>query len=326
MTQNDASGALKNYLPYKLITVDDQLQLHWLNTFGMPFTEPFFNETILKCLSARTTGNFKPVSDLQMVNYWAAELPPVEPSAIIFHISRCGSTLVSQLLATLSRHIVLSEVPVFDDILRLQLQQAAFDEQTTSTLLTSVLKFYGVNKTGETQSDLFIKTDCWHLFFYEQLRRLYPGTPFIIIYRSPDAVFRSHSKMPGMHTIRHMIEPALFGFEAGSAAFESQETYLATVIERYLEKSLEIAEVDNNTLLLNYSEGPMAMIKQTAAFTGISLSTPELANMEERSRYHSKKPEEQFSEEPVINVPPALGAAINAYQKLDKKRLSTIGF
>ena len=316
--------ALKNWIPYKLVSDADSITCLWLNTFSFLYTKPFFKDTLIKINSARTNFRIRSASNLQMINTWAADLPAVEPKAIIFHISRCGSTLISQLLATLPRHIVLSEVPVFDEILRLRLNRSGFDQQATGELFTSALRFYGQNKTGETQSEVFIKADCWHLFFYEQLRWLYPKTPFIIIYRSPDAVFRSHRKMPGLHTVPYLIEPALFGFEEGSGVFETLEIYLAAVIESYLKKSLDIVSADNNTLLLNYNEGPMPIINQIATFAGISLNARELDDMAERSRYHSKKPLEHFSEEPVDSFPPVLYSAMDTYKTLDKKRLASV--
>ncbi|MES2112202.1 MAG: sulfotransferase [Bacteroidota bacterium] len=309
---------LKNQLPYKLVKTNDQLQCRWMDTLGMRFTEPFFEETIMKCRSARANPRMESVSDMQMLAEWSAPMPDIKPAAIIFHISRCGSTLLSQLLATLPQHIVLSEVPLFDEILRLPLKDTGFNEKDTSSLLAAALQFYG--QSDDCQSHVFIKADCWHLFFYEQLRRLYPEVPFIILYRSPDAVFRSHKKMSGMHVVRYMIEPQLFGFEPDGPVFENQDIYIAAVIASYLKKSLEIAENDSNTLLLNYNEGPMQMIDKIASFAGISLTAQELGSMEERSRYHSKKPGERFGEEPVRNVEPVLHDAMKAYQKLDKKR------
>jgi hypothetical protein len=50
-----------------------------------------------------------------------------------------------------------------------------------------------------------------------------------------------------------------------------------------LKKSPGIVSADNNILLL---KGPM--ISRMASFAGVNLSTPELDDMAERSRYHSK--------------------------------------
>src|SRR6202012_4903817 len=148
-------------------------------------------------------------------------------------------------------------------------------------------------KTGK-ETRLFIKTDSWHLFFYKQLRQLYPSVPFILIYRCPGEVFSSHKKTPGMQAVPGLIEPQIFGFKPEELAYDL-DTYLANVLERYLQQYVEITATDNNCLLLNYNEGPMQMIKKIGLFTNISFSREALHNMEERSRYHSKRPDEPFA-------------------------------
>ena len=319
---------IENWIPYKLIKADGQLQCHWLNTYGNRFTEPFFDETILKCRSTHTRNyTFSSVSDLEMPMTWAHDLNEVEPAAFIFHISRCGSTLVSQLLATSAENIVLSEVPFFDDILRLPFKEPDFKETEINSLLTTAFKYYSQEITkpttsfGEKEKHLFIKADSWHIFFYRQLRQLYPNVPFILIYRRPDEVFRSHHKVPGMQAVPGMLEPQLFGFKAEEIGHDAG-IYLANVLTSYLSKYLEIAANDNKCLFLNYNEGPMQMIKKVAAFSNVHLSQEDLQNMEKRSHYHSKKPREHFSEETVTKVPSCLDKAMELYQILDEKRIA----
>jgi hypothetical protein len=322
------SHPLTNWIPYKITNAEGQTYCHWLNTFQVPFTDPFFESTLLKCRVMENRYPFEPVSNLEALTEWAADIHPAEPVAFIFHISRCGSTLVSQLLAASAQHIVLSEAPFFDDILRLPFKNSSYDEQSTSALFSASLRFYGQqrmlndNSSDEIRPKVFIKSDCWHLFFYEQLRRLYPSVPFIAIYRTPDYVYHSHKKMPGMHIVPGLIEPELFGFEPGNAVFENHDTYLAGVLERYLVKCTQIAETDDNFLLVNYNEGPMQMIKKIAAFANISLSSTDLQTMEERSLYHSKNPGQLFNEERITDIPPVLDKAMEAYRVVDQKRLA----
>ncbi len=40
---------------------------------------------------------------------WALASPGLQPSGIVFHVSRCGSTLVTQAFAALDDHVTLSE-------------------------------------------------------------------------------------------------------------------------------------------------------------------------------------------------------------------------
>jgi hypothetical protein len=318
---------IENWIPYKLIKADGRLQCYWLNTYGNRFTEPFFDETILKCKSTHARNYIFPsVSDLEIMKAWAQNLNEAVPAAFIFHISRCGSTLVSQLLATSAENIVLSEVPFFDDILRLPFKEPLFKETEINSLLTTAFKYYSQAITsptasfGKKEKHLFIKADSWHIFFYRQLRQLYPKVPFILIYRRPDEVFRSHRKVPGMQAVPGMLEPQLFGFKAEEIGHDPG-IYLANVLTSYLSKYLEIAANDNKCLFLNYNEGPMQMIKKVAAFSDISLSLENLQNMEKRSHYHSKKPDEHFSEVAITEVPLCLNKAMELYHILDKKRI-----
>ncbi|MDB5086584.1 MAG: hypothetical protein JWR09_578 [Mucilaginibacter sp.] len=311
---------LKNWIPYKLVNIDGQMQCYWLDTFNKPFSEPFFDETILKYRSLRSkNGAIESISDLQLFDEWADNLPDVEPAAIIFHISRCGSTLVSQLLSTSNEHIVMPEVRFFDDLLRLPYQYPGFTADATSRLLKKAIKYYG-QKKSESEKRLYIKADSWHIFFYEQLRQLYPTVPFVLMYRNPNEVFNSHKKLPGMQSVPGLIEPGVFGFKDGGEAQYNHDEYLAAVLEKYLDKYLQIIKTDSRFLLVNYNEGPMPVMQRIAAFTNTPVSDDALLAMEKRSRYNSKRPGEVFSEIAPINIPQCLDKTMELYYQLDEKR------
>ena len=42
----------------------------------------------------------------------------MRPSGFIFHMSRCGSTVISQMLAALAEHVVVSEAGPIDALAR----------------------------------------------------------------------------------------------------------------------------------------------------------------------------------------------------------------
>src|SRR5690349_8754340 len=110
-------STLENWVPYKLTSLEDLLHCEWLFTGDKEFTEPFFDETIAKCRQLYYRGRIS-ISSIDVLPHWSNEIESVPPSAFIFHVSRCGSTLASQLLALDQTNIVLSEVPFFDALLR----------------------------------------------------------------------------------------------------------------------------------------------------------------------------------------------------------------
>jgi hypothetical protein len=310
---------LQNWIPYKITDTANEPLCHWLNSYNKPFTEPFFDETITACKALRNKP-LNSTSSLAVFDEWCADVEYVKPTAFIFHISRCGSTLVSQLLGTDEQNICLAEVPFFDDALRLHFKNPRYNTDKAGHLFTTALKFYAKKRNG-TEKRLFVKTDSWHIFFYEQIRKLFPDVPFILLYRNPAEVLNSHSKQRGMQAVPGLIEPELLGFEPAEAFNTNLDEYTAKVLARYLTRYLEISQKGDNTLLLNYNQGPMAMIQSIAGFTNTPISQNIILKMQKRSEYHSKRPGQAFAEEQTKQVPALLSGAMQLYEKLNATNL-----
>ncbi len=293
---------------------------HWLNTNNNTFTEPFFHETIGKIRSSLKGHWLNSVSDLEMLKIWAEDMEAVAPTAFIFHVSRCGSTLLTQLLSTNEQNIVLSEVPFFDSLLRAPYQPTRVSKQEAYILLKAAFKFYGQKRTGN-EKHLYVKLDSWHINFYQELRALFPDVPFIMLYRKPNEVLDSHRKLRGMQAVPTVIEPEIFGFTSEDLTVNNLDAYLAKVLERYFEKFLEAAEHDPLSMLLNYNEGIATMINRLAAFTGIEFNDRQLADMQERSKFHSKFPDQVFNEDRGQQIPPYLEKVMALYEQTEQKRL-----
>jgi len=297
---NSIKETLQNWIPSKLIFEKDIHLCRWLYTKNQPFTDPFFGETVMKCLPfPENSKQFKCTTSVEMIAEWAQHIDAVYPTAFIFHVSRCGSTLVSQALGMNSENISLSEVALFDELLKLPMNEHNTDDKKTNELLAGAITFYGARRTFQ-EKRLFIKTDSWHLFFYEQLRALYPNTPFIILYRTPDEVLKSNSRKKGMQGNPEFVPPSLFGFNETQGAFMHPDQYMALVLEKYFCNIIEIATNDGSNLLLNYNEGLSVMMQKIAAFTGMELSPAEEMRIAERSAFDAKNPAEKFVEKNMV--------------------------
>ena len=297
---------MTGWIPYKLIPGNGQPLCRWLQIKDSPFSDPFFADTISKCMS-NGVHHYHSVSTVNLLPALANDIDPVEPSAFIFHISRCGSTLLSQLLDINPNHIVLSEVPFFDELLRGNIPE-----------LRSAIQFYGQKRTGH-ETHLFIKTDSWHVCFYKTLRELYPSVPFILLYRDPREVIRSQQKKRGMQAVPGVIEAEIFGFK--NEPVTDLDVYMANVVERYLTLFDEIINTDERALLVNYNQGMMNVAEDVAAFTGLDLSNEEREKMETRCQYNAKYPEQIFSEAAIDTAPPPyLQKCMELYERLEKMR------
>jgi hypothetical protein len=310
-------------LPEKLVLQSEQLLCRWIYSGNHSFTEPFFSDTLSHLLSLEANHSRERIfSDLEEMCLLSSGVDYVEPSLFIFHVSRCGSTLISQLLSVDPAHIVLSEVPFLDDLLRLpykkQMEAVLPD---VNSLFGAALRFYGQKRTG-IETKLFIKMDSWHLFFYHQLRKMYPDTPFVIIFRSPEEVMSSQHRRRGMHSVPGVIEPVVFGFTEKDMSFDF-DLYMSKVLERYYEAILTIHKDDPSCLLVNYNGGIPPLLHSILEKASVHSSPSVQQKMNERLRYHSKSPHESYQADSVLSFPPGiLTNCLDLYQQLEEKRLA----
>ena len=314
------NDALKNWVPYRLLMDNGGAFCQWLNLKDKKLVEPFFADTISV---ARETRSQRCVSDLYVLPEWAASLPAVPPSAFVFHVSRCGSTLLSQVLSLNESNIVLSEVPFLDELLRLHYKQPGADLKMVDEQFSAALCLYGQRRTDNEQN-LFIKADCWHIFFYERLRSLYPMVPFFLLYRQPVEVLQSQQKKKGMQAVPGVIEPAIMGieFKDNDPLLFDHDLYFATVLEKIMGRFLEVIEKDNNAYLLNYTEGAMNWLNKMASVGGFTISEEWKEQVKERANFHGKYPQQPFEKEENIEPPASLTKCNEYYAMLEEKRQS----
>lgn len=317
------SSALKNWVPYKLLPqAKGEALCKWFYLGDETIAEPFFNDTISKCKKLLENSKLRSsVSDLTILPQWASASETIAPTCIIFHVSRCGSTLLSQLLSLQKQNIVLSEVPFFDELLRYGRKNNNMHQILLQ--FDAAIHLYGAKRNKEQQY-VFIKADSWHIHFYKELRELYPTVPFILLYRKPDEVIRSQQKQRGMQAIPGLIEPELFGLKKEviekitSIPFDE---YMAMVLESYYTAFIHVLKNDSNAVAVNYNEGGMEILQKTASVTNIEISATELLDMQQRAVFHAKYPEEKFNEAAITEAAPSyLQTAFTLYYELEKIR------
>lgn len=307
---------LAGWIPWKI--VEPGPNLAWLPLDGEPFHEPFFQDSLLRLKSKqhvfmRTWTSLDPLDgDLE-------GLEGLEPALLVFHVSRCGSTLLAQMLGLDPANVVLSEPPLLDHFLR----------QGQDGRVRPLLTLLGQKRFPESRR-LVLKLDSWHLAFHGRLRELFPGVPFALLYRDPGKVMASQRRGRGMHALPGVLEPSLFGFQEDQLPRPEQfpdgwsylDAYLEQVLERYFQWLEAIAQVDANTLLLDFEEGPEACYSRLLAFTGLDPGPEVQRAALERCAFHGKRPWEFHQESP--GEEPAPDPVRKAYQRVEALRRSRI--
>ncbi|MBV8253696.1 MAG: hypothetical protein JO154_13895 [Chitinophaga sp.] len=312
---------LNNSIPYQAILSGPAMRFEWLDAAQHRFTQPFFHNTIqeLKKLQSPGFRNFSCISTAEDIIHWASDLPTPAPAAIIFHVSRCGSTTISQMLAEDERNVILSEVGVLDDVLRLPFIPEITAAPPREQLFKSLIAILSRPRTSEAQR-VFVKLDSWHLFFYEELRQWFPNTPFMLLYRHPAEVVRSQMKQHGMHFTRGLIPAEWLGCSWEELPAQNPE-YISFLIDRYLQKMAYIHARDTNTFLVDYKDGNESMLEKLLLHTQYQPALPLKQQMLQRADRHGKYPDQAFEPEPQIKeIPDYLLQACNSYELLQTSK------
>lgn len=291
---------LSDWIPYKLIRTDETVFCEWIYVGDKRFTKPFFDDTIAQCRSHTfNSSGYKVCTTLDNLVQWSDQLTFVPLSGLVFHVSRCGSTMISQLLTVPPSNIVISEAPVIDQILR----DEEFDANIKEKLLYAVLRFFG-QKRFEEEQHLILKLDAWHLLAIEQLRIFFQDVPFVILYRNPASVLKSHMQLRGMHMIPEMLPLDIFGLNKKQLEKVSLDQFGVLVLEKYYEAILNFMFRDKNLLALDYHEGMKNIIISVHVFIGIFISEESFNAMQERLKSHSKFPGSVFEgdKEVLLNL------------------------
>lgn len=289
-------------VPTAVVVEDGRVRVRWTALRDLRFVHPFFEDTTAR---ARAFPENRPptVTDAAALFDAAALLPPPPPPTFLFHVSRCGSTLLTQQLALDDRCIVLSEAPVLDACLRLHLKSpGVVSEETGDRLFLAALAVLA-RPRFPAESLLFVKADSWHVHLHGRLRRMFPDAPMVLLHREPSAVLESHRRQPGMHAVPGMIEPEVFGFDAEDRAEILPLPHLDRVLRTYYERMAAILRSDPRAHALGYVPDGAALFGRFCALVGHTPPAALRERLAERGRFHAKRPGQAF-EEPCAPAAP----------------------
>src|SRR5258708_4780469 len=108
---------LAGWIPIRLYRTKSGPMVDWCHLGTTLLTDPFFVETIEHSFRRPFNLVFRHQTPIEVLGEWQAVQPGLPPNGFIFHMSRCGSTLISQMLAALSQNVVISEAGPIDYVL-----------------------------------------------------------------------------------------------------------------------------------------------------------------------------------------------------------------
>jgi hypothetical protein len=275
---------MKGWTPIRARPRDGELLVEWRWLDNAPFREPFFSDTVQLALERPFTLLFPRETAIDAL---ADGGPGLEPNGFIFHMSRCGSTLVTQMLAAVPAFLAVSEPLLVNDVLR----APGTDDERIRRLRLAVTAL-GRRRNGSERAYV-VKLDPWATHDLPLIRRAFPDTPWLFLSRDPAEVLVSHRLAAGMHMLPSVVAPELFGSDLVSAATMAFDDYGAFVLGAICRQA--IAHRDDRALFLDYRDLPGAILERVLDWFGIDCSPAERAAMEAASNRDAKNPTRPFA-------------------------------
>lgn len=253
--------------------------IDWLHFARISPNTPFFEDAILEASARPFNRLFRTATP---VASFRGQASPRAPTGLIFHMSRCGSTLVSQMLGAVPGHVSISEAPALDALIR----SSFTDPEAHADALRGL-----VHAHGRGADQLFLKLDSWHTRALPLLRRAFPEVPWIFLYRDPVEVIVSHLRQRGVHTVPGIVPLEWFDLlpEDGNLP---ERVFIARVLERICGAVIE--NNPKNGMLVNYTELPGAFFDRILPHFGIAPDAAARAAMTVAAGSHSKTPGIRF--------------------------------
>ena len=259
--------------------VDGEPTLTWRWFGRRRLTEPFYADDLMR-------AGYRPLNRLVRLR---TPLPAPDdrplraPDGLIFHMSRCGSTLAAQMLAASPANVVISEAPPLEAVMRLEV-----DDEAKVGGLRAMVTALGQARAGETR--LFLKLDCWHVRDLPLFRRAFPDTPWVFVYREPVEVLVSHLRRRGVQMIPQLVPSARLGLDTPVVL---DADYCAQVLAALCEAAASHHAAGGGRLV-NYRELPEALLTKVLPHFGVVPSDDETAALRAAGARDAKVPDQGF--------------------------------
>jgi hypothetical protein len=232
--------SLQHWLPSWIEWSNHQPQLAWCYTHGEQVYRPFFYDLVSHFYCHPLNRHLLRRTLLAETSHVETCLQHAPPKAFIFHLSRCGSTLLARLLSALPNSLVLSEPDPVEALLHAPLRHPHISAEQQIAWLHQLLASFALYRAPALEH-IFIKLDNWSIAALPLLQKAFPGTPCLFLYRDPVEVMASHQRQAGQQMVPGLLEPELFGLSRADLKHIGFHGYQIQVLAHTMQQALQFA-------------------------------------------------------------------------------------
>jgi hypothetical protein len=278
---------LRGWTPVRVGLATGRPVIEWCWTDGITFDHPFFDQSVDRCLRDPYRLLFRKTTSIEELGEWAQASPGLPLGGLVLHMSRCGSTLVTQMLAARGDVRVMSEPGPLDTLMR---ADAPLAER--ADWLRWMVSALGQPELGEQR--LVVKLDAWAALDLAALDAAFPDAPRVFLIRDAAEVLVSQAGHRGYHMIPGTLPPAVVGLEPADVMTMSPDAYGAAVLGAIV-ASVVAGGDDPRWLVVPYEELPSAVTERIAGHFGLWTTPDQASAMAAASRRDAKNPVLDFT-------------------------------
>src|SRR5579875_2370721 len=300
------------WLPVRV--TPDATEIEWMDVGTRELKEPFFHQSVKRL---RRQGRATRVLSRSKT---PASRPAAPPAGFIFHISRCGSTLLSNGVRALKNVSVISEAQPINAALSLKARSLETGEDSRAEeLLGEMMNAYSQHRGQE--GPVVYKFSSWNLLHLAWLREMWPEVPFVVLIRDPlEVAVSCLESPPGWMMWKERNAPANVKAYVwfNDAANGSEVEFCARMLGLFLENAE--SSLNHRSMVLDYSQLDEAAIYRVADHFGIPYDERGMDNVRRTLQVYSKdsramRPFEKDSAEKRARGSEELEAAINRWAR-----------
>ena len=267
-------GANESWLPVRAALQPDALYLAQRRIPAAELRDPFMQETVVRVPAAESVVRI----GREDAGRAAAE---TAPAGIVFHVARCGSTVIAQLLRELDVVVYAEPLPVNE----LLLPPHAWPREE----LAAALRSLGAAFARHAGRRWVLKCSSWNTLYCDLLAEAFPQSPWVLSLRDPVEVCVSLlAQPPGW--LREDEAPAqrLYRVVQPQGAPGSAEERVARVFGAFCEAAARLDPARGR--LVPYPALPAAVWEAVAPQFGLAIGEDARRRMAAAGRTYSKSP------------------------------------
>jgi hypothetical protein len=253
----------------------------WIYLGRAQLMEPFFFQDVA---SLRRQGAAEIEADIAVLDETYSSECESAPAGIIFHMSRCGSTLVSNALRKAENVVTLAEAQPCQVAMALAARSSRYWARRSAQLLRGLIRSFANYREGENRR-VVIKCSVQELGAIRSIRAIWPQVPCVILIRNPTEVVVSNLRRPPKW-LKPWERTTWFGQAISDAKLEREADYVAWVVGEFCIKAR--GAIDRYCRVVDYEQLSPETIREIAKSFGLHFSPTSETSLQKTFQMHSK--------------------------------------